>query len=324
MASSFEDSLPENIALLKFSILDIYPFKNMLEALKGFRDTFTMCFLPSHIEIVAVSNGPNGEEKSKHKYVIYGDKILNYCYPCHEVDGKKIPKHPHISVEVQASNILALSRGKTRNDTLDFKIIIDLENSSCLNMFIESKVSSTSLPIPKCVTVTSCRLGPPVSSIDYYESYYSKRTHVTFPHRLDVEGTPNSRISTSAFCKFLSEAKSSGCTRFELSLTEFKHIDIYCFKGPTPSFGGTLPESGLDIELTQMFIPRKSIDCGDGFMIDESPYTISFGVKEVEWMEKMDKLAKMSVLEIFMDDGCPVVFRCSIGLYGNVTFTLSN
>lgn len=321
-------SYDENIATIRFEILDLHPFKSMLDILKGFRDIFTLRFWPTYIEIFVKGLSPSGkgdDEKSKHRYIIYGDKILNYQYPIKEVDGRKFPIHPHISIDVKASEIVSLTKGQNRNDTFDASIKIDLNNSSCKGMFINPAATSRSLSAVKVIEVYSCHLGPPPEIIDYYEKFYASRNDLSFPDRIDVVGMPNSRVSTAAFSKCLVEMKAANCTRFDLSLTDDRHIDFSCYRGSSFVIGGTLPESGLDISINQNSNPRAIIDLGDGFsVVDDEVYIVSLNVRQVEWLGAIEKLAKMSILEIYMERGYPLVLRTNLGLYGHATFILDN
>lgn len=315
-----------HIVTIEFEILDLYPFRNMLEILKGYRDMFVLRFWPTHIEIVASgksSSGTGDDEKSSHRYIIYGDQILNYRYPVKTIGDRQVPVHDHISLEVKASDILGLTKGQNRVDTLNASATVDLENSIARGIYITAVASSRSLPLSKLIQVISCHLGPPAAALDYYERFFSKR-YLSFPDRIDKPGVPNSRVSTTAFSKFLVELKASKCTRLDVTLTDDKHIDIKAYTGPTFIIGGTLPESGLDIALSQNCNPTQVIDCGDGLSIISENYTISINIKDVEWLEKVEKLAKMSILEIFMEEGYPLVFRTKLGLYGDATFTLNN
>ena len=316
----------ENIVTLRFEILDLHPFKCMLEILKGFRDMFTFRFWPTYIEIFAKGTSASGkedDEKSKHRYVIYGEKILNYQYPITEINGVKVPVHPHFSIEVKASDIINLSKGQNREATFDASIKIDMDSSICKGMFINPVATARSLSAVKVVPVHSCHLGRPPEIIDYYERFYATRTSLSFPDRLHSVGMPNSRLSTTAFSKCLVDMKS--CTRFDLSLGEDGHIDFNCFRGPDFVIGGTLPESGLDIAVTQEANPRSIVDLGEDMsIVDEEIHTVSLNIKHVEWLGAIDKLAKMSILEVYMEKGYPLVLRTNLGLFGHATFILDN
>lgn len=313
-------SMDENNVTLEFTILDFYPFRSMLEILKGYKDLITLQFWPDRMEISA----SNEKKNLTHRYVIHGNDILHYRYPCKVVNGQQVPVCPHISLETKASEILNLTKSNNRVDTLNATTTINLSESTSPGIYITALASSRSLPLAKLITIYSCTFTEPNLTPDYYEAYYKHRA-VSFPGQIDRPGLANSRISVTAFSKAITDMKTSGCDRLVFSLTETKHIELQCFRGPTFLVGTTLPESGIDISYNQYARPNNVIDCGDDMTIidGDEQYEISYDVANIEWLEKIEKLSKMSVLDIYMEQGYPLVLRTKIGFYGIATFALS-
>lgn len=302
----------ETDSQIHLTIADCYSFRVMMDILSTFKNEITIRFNPDFIKIEEC----NQRETAFVKFEMFGSEMLSYNYDVKDEHGNLLEMY---AMPIKANDAYSTIKNEGKKDPIT--CYVDINGKTLSNSGLYFHRAGSSLEALDFVH-TKCGTTQVQEYIDHYAKSYS-------------ELTPNSRMSTAAFAKMISNFKTRKCNRVVFSCNMEGAIIVKGQRNDDVITAYRLP--GMKINTLDEYeyaspdtndgsdMIFNSGEGGNGITIHvNNNHTITLNLANLLWIAKISRLAPMAILKIYMKHDCPLVLRTPLGLYGVCTFSFNS
>ena len=243
---------------------------------------------------------------------MYGSEMLSYIYNLYDVNGNSFPIY---SMTISAHDAYSTMKNEGKKDSIT--CYTDINSYTLANSGFFFLRGGT----VEALDFIHANFG--TTQVQEYVDHYASHYHNT---------PPNSRMSTAAFTKMISNFKTRKCNRVVFSCSPDGSILVKGQRNDDVVTAYRLPGDKIntpdEYECATPSTNDTEIICSDNgnglILCLNNDHDITLNLANLSWIVKISRLAPMAILKIYMKHNLPLVLRTPLGLYGVCTFSFNS